>query len=298
MNYKFCMFILSHGRADRIHTLNSLKRSGYTGDYYIVIDNEDKTADEYYKRFGDRVIMFDKKAISKTFDTADNFDDRKTIVFARNACFEIAERIGYTHFMELDDDYTRFSFRLNKDGVLKDIEIRNLDYIMERMIEYYEKSGATCLAFAQNGDFIGGTAGMGKDIHIKRKAMNTLLCSTKRPFKFLGRINEDVNTYVRLGQVGKLFMTINLISIKQMQTQTNEGGMTDIYLENGTYIKSFYSVIYSPSSVKISRMGNKHRRIHHKIRWRNTTPYVIDEKFRKIEGGREHVKEWTTNEVD
>lgn len=291
------MFILSHGRPDRVHTVRTLERAGYTGDWYIVIDNEDKTADEYYRRFGkDRVIMFDKPAIAKTFDTADNFDDRKAVVFARNACFEIAERLGYTHFMELDDDYTRFSFRLNKDGVLKDIEIRNLDYIMERMIEYYEKSGATCLAFAQNGDFIGGTLGMGKDIHIKRKAMNTLLCSTRRPFKFLGRINEDVNTYVRLGSVGKLFMTINLISIKQIQTQTNKGGMTDIYLENGTYIKSFYTVMYAPSSVKIARMGNKYRRIHHKILWRYAVPHIVDEEYRKPRGGAGGGQGWKTDE--
>jgi hypothetical protein len=150
-----------------------------------VIDNEDKTADEYYRRFGeDRVIMFDKPAIAKTFDTADNFDDRKAIVFARNACFEIAERLGYTHFMELDDDYTSISFRFNPKGEFKNRPLRNLDYIMDRMIEFYEKSGATCLAFAQGGDFVGGKqSDMGREVRIKRKAMNTLLCSTRRPFR-------------------------------------------------------------------------------------------------------------------
>jgi len=133
------MFILSHGRPDRVFTVRTLERAGYTGDWYIVIDNEDKTADEYYRRFGeDRVIMFDKPAIAKTFDTADNFDDRKTIVFARNACFEIADRLGYTHFMELDDDYTSISFRFNRKGEFKNRPLRNLDYVMHRMIEFYD----------------------------------------------------------------------------------------------------------------------------------------------------------------
>lgn len=286
MTYKFTMFILSHGRADRIDTLKSLERAGYTGDWYIIIDNEDKTADEYYELYGDKVLMFDKKAISKTFDTADNFDDRKTIVYARNACFEFAKKLGYTHFMELDDDYTSFSFRFNEDGEFKNQPLTNLDYVIDKFVQFYEKSGATCLAFAQGGDFIGGAEGMEKNIHIKRKAMNTLLCSVNRPFQFLGRINEDVNTYVRRGQMGKLFMTVNSISINQRQTQSNQGGMTDIYLENGTYIKSFYTIIYSPSSVRISRMGNKkgekNRRIHHKVLWRYTTPYIVDESYKKV----------------
>lgn len=285
MKYKFCMFILSHGRADRIHTIKTLERAGYTGDYFILVDNEDETKDEYYEKYGQKVIMFDKLAVSKTFDTADNFDNRKTIVYARNACFDIAKELGYTHFMELDDDYVSFSYRFNSKGEFKNRKLKYLDYVIDRMIEFYESSGATCLAFAQGGDFIGGSEGMGKDIHIKRKAMNTLLCSTKRPFKFLGRINEDVNTYVTLGHRGDLFMTVNSISINQKQTQSNEGGMTDVYLESGTYLKSFYTIIFSPSSVKISRMGNKkgkqNRRIHHKVNWRNTTPYILDESFKK-----------------
>lgn len=275
------MFILSHGRSDRVYTIKALEDAGYTGDYFIVIDNEDKSAEEYYKRYGDKVVMFDKKAVAETFDTADNFDERKTIVYARNACFDIAKEKGYTHFMELDDDYTQFSYRFDVNGDFKNTTLKNLDYVIDRMIDYYEKSGATCLAFAQGGDFIGGAEGMGKDIRIKRKAMNTLLCSTERPFKFLGRINEDVNTYVRLGHIGKLFMMINSVSINQKQTQSNEGGMTDVYLDSGTYLKSFYSVMFSPSSVKISKMGNKNMRLHHKINWRYTTPQILDESYKK-----------------
>ena len=38
----FCVFILSHGRPDNVITLNTLRREGYTGPWYIVIDNEDK----------------------------------------------------------------------------------------------------------------------------------------------------------------------------------------------------------------------------------------------------------------
>ena len=107
------------------------------------------------------------------------------------------------------------------------------------------------------------------------------LCSTEREFQFVGRINEDVNTYITQGSLGKLFFTTNLIAINQKPTQSNAGGMTDVYLESGTYIKSFYSIIFSPSSVRIALMGNKDMRIHHKISWKHTTPCILDEVHKK-----------------
>ena len=33
-------------------------------------------------------------------------------------------------------------------------------------------------------------------------------CKTDRPFKFVGRMNDDVNTYVSLGDKGNLFFTV------------------------------------------------------------------------------------------
>ena len=80
MRNDFACFILSHGRPDNVKTLRTLERHGYTGKTYIVIDDEDGAASEYYKKYGDAVIMFDKLEQSKKFDTADNFNDRRTVV--------------------------------------------------------------------------------------------------------------------------------------------------------------------------------------------------------------------------
>lgn len=287
MNSKFCMFILSHGRADRVITLRMLERSGYTGDVFIVVDDLDSELDEYKSNFGDKVVTFNKQEVAKTFDVGDNFGEFNAVVFARNACFILAEEMGYTHFMQLDDDYTALSYRFNSKGEFKNRPVRKFDSLIAASIEFYEASGTTCLAFAQGGDFIGGENGQfGSSIFLRRKAMNTMLCSVKRPFQFLGKINEDVNAYVRHGSVGKLFFTMNSISVNQKATQSNEGGLTDIYLERGTYVKSFYSILYSPSSVKISKMGNKDYRIHHKIRWNNTVPVILDQRYKKSKEGK------------
>ena len=71
------------------------------------------------------------------------------------------------------------------------------------------------------------------------------------------------------------------ISVEQLQTQSNLGGLTDIYLNLGTYIKSFYSVILMPSAVKIDLMGNKNKRLHHKVKWNYCVPKILNEKFKK-----------------
>lgn len=278
----FVIFILSHGRPEKIYTLKTLEKAGYTGKYFIIIDDEDKTADLYFNKYKDKVIQFNKLEISKKFDTCDNFENRKTIVYARNACFEIAEKLGYKYFLQLDDDYTRLSYRIDKKGNFKENNILNFDKVLEIMLEFYKKTYIDCLAFAQGGDFIGGKENdLAKNIKFKRKAMNTLLCCTDRKFNFIGRINEDVNTYVKLGSIGRLFLTLSFISINQKTTQTNSGGMTDVYLDSGTYLKSFYTILISPSSVKLMLMGNKNLRIHHKIIWKNTVPCIIDEKYKK-----------------
>ena len=86
----FCVFILTHGRPDNVVTVKTLEKHGYTGPVYLVIDDEDKTASKYYENYGEQVVMFSKEEVSKTFDEGDNFDDRRTITYARNACFQIA----------------------------------------------------------------------------------------------------------------------------------------------------------------------------------------------------------------
>lgn len=280
----FAAFILSHGRANNVITYDTLIKTGYTGDIYIIIDNEDKTAKEYYDKFGDKVVMFDKKKIAKTFDEADNFNDRRAIVYARNACFDIAKDLGIKYFIQLDDDYTTFRFAANDKGeyITSNTAITKLDKIFEAMLNFYKSTNIHSIAMAQGGDFIGGENSRVFKEKLARKCMNSFICSTDRPFQFVGRINEDVNNYTHKGSLGYLFFTIATVRLEQKQTQSNEGGMTDIYLDNGTYIKSFYSVIFQPSAVTISLMGNKNNRLHHRVNWNATTPVILDEKYKKI----------------
>lgn len=278
----FCALILTHGRPDKVKTVHSLEKSGYTGDYYIVIDNEDKTADQYFEKYGNRVIVFDKEEIAKTFDNGDNFNDKRAIIYARNASFEIAKKLGYKYFIQLDDDYDGFYYNFDDKLNYKRHRIKNLDKIFFYLLKHYLSVPALSVAMAQMGDFIGGkNNNIVRRMYLKRKAMNTFICSVDRPFKFVGRINEDVNTYTKYGSMGHLFYTIPLLGINQAQTQSSEGGMTDIYLNSGTYVKSFYTKMYMPSSVFINTMGYVNRRLHHMVKWKNTVPLILSEDVKK-----------------
>lgn len=278
---KFAVFILSHGRADRIYTLDTLHRCGYSGEWYIIIDNEDETADDYYKRYGEHVIQFDKEAMSERFDTADLSGDRRTIVYARNACFDIAEELGIRFFLELDDDYTDIQFRKDNGEKLLVKSCTDADKLFSLFVQFLQGSDALTVAMAQGGDFIGGRGNSRLRQKLLRKAMNTFFCDVRKRFWFVGRINEDVNTYVLLGQRGEKIFTAVDSMITQKTTQTNAGGMSDVYIDSGTYVKSFFSVMYAPSCVKVSVMGDKHMRIHHSVNWNNAVPLILSERFRK-----------------
>lgn len=270
----FCALILSHGRPDKVFTYDTLIRHGFTGNVFIVIDNEDVKVDEYKKRFGDKVVIFDKLAIAKTFDEADNFDNRKAIVYARNACFAIAKDLGFKYFIQLDDDYYWFGIRSTMGAK----STRNLNIIFEILLKFLKNTPVLSVALSQGGDHIGG---FDEEKAISRKAMNSFICSVERPFTFIGRINEDVNTYVRLGGLGKIFLTIMNLQLDQKDTQSNSGGMTSTYLNGGTFVKSFYSVLINPSCVKIKTVGIHNRRLHHSISWDNAVPMIIEEKYKK-----------------
>lgn len=278
----FAVFILTHGRPQRVMTYGMLRRKGYTGKIYLIVDNEDKTVNEYKQRYGEQVIVFDKAAVARTFDEGDNFNDRRAVIYARNASFQIARDLGVDYFLQLDDDYSDLCYQFSADLAFRNRQANNLDMLFAAILEFYKSIPAVSIAMGQKGDVIGGGDSSAlESLRLKRKAMNSFFCSTKRPLTFVGRINEDVNTYVLQGNRGDLFLTFFNVVINHQSTQQSTGGMTELYLDSGTYVKSFYTVMYAPSCVTIAEMGAVHRRLHHRIDWNAAVPCIVSEQHRK-----------------
>lgn len=284
MRSDFCVFILTYGRPDNVRTARALRLSGYSGRTFLVVDDADPALERYREAYGDKVLVFSKEEIARDFDQGDNFTDRRAVFYARNACWRLAEEVGCRFFVQLDDDYQDFLYRIagrrgeDKAPKYHGWRVKSIDRVFDAMITFVEATGCASLAMSQGGDHIGGAAG-NTEIRLTRKAMNSFVCNTAHPFAFRGRVNEDVNTYVSLGNVGELFFTYWPLQLNQTQTQQAEGGMTGLYLDGGTYLKSFYTVLYAPSCVRVEYQASM-RRLHHRVAWNDAVPKIVREGLR------------------
>lgn len=282
---KFAALILSHGRAQNVRTYEKLRKHGYRGDIYIVIDDEDNQADQYRAKYPNKVIQFSKEKYEGSFDKGDNFKKRNSVIYARNAIWDIARELQLESFVMLDDDYTEFKYRFDEKARAAYLQVASLGGVFARAVRALVAApNLSCIALAQGGDYIGGAAKL-KTIGAKRKIMNVFVCLTDRPFAFVGRMNDDVNTYVAQQRSGSaVFYTTFQVSVDQVETQQADGGLTEMYKEHGTYVKSFYTVMYAPSCAKVRYYdggGRSIRRIHHQIDWNACAPKIIRETLRK-----------------
>lgn len=299
----FCVIILSHGRPHDQATVATLNRFGYTGDWYIILDNEDQTIPVYKELYGeDKIKVFDKEAVMKSeaVDPMDNFGVKKTVVYARYASYLVAKEMGYKYFMMCEDDHDSLRWRMNPEieysskMVSDDKKYCALDQIIDTMLDYFiTVPNIKTLCMAQSGDYIGGGGSrMAKDQY-RRKAMGTFITRVDDPIDFPGTMNDDTTAYTVNQAKGELMLTTGFIAINTKPTQKNSGGNTDIYEAFGTYVKTFYSVMGHPSGVKVSvlfntsaRKGvgpktNDQFRIHHRVSWNNTAPKILRQNVKK-----------------
>ena len=279
MRNDFAVIIPTHGRHDRVFTIDSLRKSGYTGNFYLLCDDEDKQLDKYKTKYGDKVMVFSKDDYKGKFDKMDNFGNKACVVYARNAMWDIAKKIGLKYFAVADDDYTAFEYRITSEGGYYSKRIKNINDVFNSYTDFLITSKVDTVCFAQGGDYIGGKecTNIVNGFKVFRKMMNLYFFDINKPIEFKGTINEDLTSSVTEGRTGRVILTSLMNSIVQRETQAQAGGLTEIYLELGTYVKSFYSVIAAPSCVKVALMGNNQARIHHQVTWKNAVPKIIRE---------------------
>lgn len=275
----FAVIIPTHGRHDRVFTEASLRKAGYTGDVYLLCDDQDQQLSKYQEKYGDKVLVFSKNDYAEKFDKMDNFGNKACVVYARNAMWDAARSVGLKYFAVADDDYSHFEYRITSNGGYYAKRIRNIDSVFFAYVQFMKDSGIDTICFAQGGDFMGGSQNVfvSKGFKHARKMMNLYFFDVDKPIEFKGTINEDLTSSVTHGVTGGVIITTRMNSIVQKQTQSNPGGLTDIYLELGTYVKSFYSVMAAPSCIKVAPMGDTALRLHHAVTWKHAVPKIIRE---------------------
>lgn len=273
------VYIITHGRPElcKKHTTMMLQKGGFSGKIVYVLDDEDTTIDQYRKLPGE-VEIFSKKELvdRKDFDfifphTGEIY---KSTLYARVACFDIARRRGDKYFCVMDDDYDAAIGRMRMSQKTLDLKnLHNFDILINLTFDLLKSTDAAVVAWSQTGDTLTNKVRYTN----LRKAMNVFFFDVDRAYRFPGVFNEDVSAYVNEGRAGKLILTVPFILIHQIPTQKAKGGFTEMYKRFGTYVKSFCSVVVSPSAVMINRMGETKEtfRIHHQVKWEHCSPRIL-----------------------
>lgn len=273
---KFAVFIFCWGRPEFSDTYDTLRRCGYTGRIIMLLDNLDPKRVGYIEKYGyENTFVFSKPFVARCCDPMNNFGKLESTLYVENAMFDAAKELGIEYFCAMCDDYYNLGHR-GEEGAKK---TNRMNEVFEYFVEYLINTPIKCLAFCQGGDHLGGYDHERNPL--KRKVMNSFICKTDRPFKFYGSMNDDVNMYVQNGIRGDVFLTYLRFQLDQGDSQSTDGGLSDLYKSYGTYVKSFYTVMISPSSVSIRLMGEKAMRLHHNIKYKNTLPCIISDDYKK-----------------
>jgi len=252
------VLIISYRRAARVKTVAMLHRIKWTGPVYLVISNDDDQRSQYLEAYKN-VYVFNRSTVK--CDYYDNNPPSGPLA-ARNIAWDIAKELGWTHFVVLDDDYSylyidrHWVANPNKKGVIRNVPANWGDRLFHAMWDLLDAvPQIQCVSFSQTGDLSKG---------IKRKIMQIFFLRTDRRFEYVARLNDDVTTYYDLGLRGEIVLQIPALMVKQEITQSQPGGLTEEYLQYGTYAKSMYTVLRWPAHCRVEYLKTVGR-IHHRI---------------------------------
>lgn len=283
----YAIYILTRGRPHRQYTLNMLRDGNVQRPIYLVCDDTDPELPTYKRLYGDAVVVFSVRDYMDRVDIMDTMHHRSPIpglAYARNACYDIASSMGYDYFLQLDDDYYAvYAKQMMAHGVVVPLTDRRVcdvgrlfDVIMDA---YVQMPQVHVLALGQSGDLPGVHNYNGSRMYmVRRKAMNTLFLSPKRRVWFRGRMNEDTTLYTAEQRAGRaICMTLYLAVIKQIHTQQQPGGVTELYKMASTYAKTMYSVVAAPSCVQVHYYAymTDVGRVHHRVDLNACAPKIL-----------------------
>ena len=281
MNRRFAIFITTHGRADNQITLNTFKSLGYTGDWYLVIDDTDDQHDRYVENYGnEHILEFNKHNFIKYTDICQSVPQPKAVVFARNAVEYMATILGYQYFMIVDDDVTRLRLRYNMNGSLKSANLTGcIDQILDKIVDYIETSGVACVTFGFTNTYRGGVASVEKFTSRNRLCAELFIRNGAISVDWRANFVEDLITSIDVGVRGDVCLQFIPIQLELCMSEgVQQGGMSDAYNQTGRFkFYSMPSIIY-PNCISVEFDGTKWRT---RTKAEYSVPKIISSRYRK-----------------
>lgn len=257
MSSDFGIFILSHGRGESMTTDHALRKAGYTGRLFYVLDNTEKQVQAYRKRCkqaGDEILIFDKEKIAQGTDFGDNSGNRAAVIFARNAVAQLARQVGCKAYAMVDDDLSGFSYRVTTSArdTAKERPLRNFDRYCEIMVRFLKESRFAYVGMSHGGDWIGGVKNSRAIRRFWREgASNVFFCLADRAINWKGGPNEDMTTALVENCRGNMAISVLPIMCKEKVFSGASGGMTTLYERMGRYAQLFVPILYRPTAIRL-----------------------------------------------
>ena len=282
MRDDFAIFICTHERPNKQHTLKKLLSAGYTGKYFLLLDDEDTTLFEYVKLYGrEHIYVFNKCEYIKKTDRFVALCDAptKAVVYARNAAFDIAKKLGLNSFVVADDDIASLRHRYIKDGSLRSSEITyGFDEICLLYNSFLLANNFYCVSFGCVPNYFGGISTFLNSQSNARVCHNFIFVNAKMKFRWMSAFLEDMTTPFVYGRKGALFLSLLDVQLVNPPLGSNAGGMYDTYKNLSGFTRSFYSFICSPTNIRVYWCNGGWRT---GILKDNSVPKIISSKFKK-----------------
>lgn len=273
------LFIITHQRADKQLTLNTLKALEYSGKIYLVVDNKDDQLSLYQKKYGEMVLTFDKEDYAKDVDTHINRFDMQSALFARNACIDFARKLGVAYYFVCDDDISRIKVKDARSGKMDSQYIKKITPVLEALVGYMEKTIISALGIIYEGAYVGGINGIVKN-GVKYEVCQFVLYRASDPVRYESIMWEDTASCCRDLGLGKIEFSPMFLSTLTPKNGSNSGGAHSMYEKSTDYVNAFFILMERPDCVKITM---------HKGAWKMRIsqnalrPLIINENYRKQE---------------
>lgn len=259
-------------------TYKMLRDQGYTGDIIVVIDDEDEQR-SLYEEIYEHVEVFCKEDYYQSSDGVIT-GKQKAILYARNACYDIAERLGLLYFTEFDDDLNSIFLRYIEDGRCLSYKPTVLDSVFDMVLEGLDICDAVMgVSLMVQGDYIGGVASRAFRRAV-RCCSQSFFLRTDRRVDFLASMNEGTCSCLIYGMRGKLFFGIpgTMLEAEPIGANTKMGnGMDEFYKKMDSFSRSFMATIVRPDCVSPEFATDAFRI---RVSWENALPYIISERWK------------------
>lgn len=273
---RYAVFIISHERADRVETYSTLRSSGYTGQIYVVIDDEDTQLLKYQNRFGTDVLVFNKRRCSDATDTLESSKRSASAVYARNAVEVMANARGLDAFIVMDDDITNLRFRWMEDDVCKSLRAGSLDSVLDWYCEYLCTCDIATLSFEHCMFYLGGISD--DKIANERWTYQIHIRNVKYPVDWIAVFNEDIITEISTATRGYIWWSLPHIVFDNVAMNCESGGVKELYESISKYKRAFMATVANPSSCK---PGYSHGKLRIQQNKKTSYPMIISGRWKK-----------------